>query len=304
MTKRSWTMPRGLFRAVRQGRGDLSRSWHADGRWIEIPVPGTETVRLHVVSVGAGPDLLLLHGYVQASWCWRHNIAALAEHFTVHSVCALGFGWSDKPQDAGYRLADRGDRTLLLMDALGIDTAHMCGNSIGGALALHLAATRPQRVGKVVLVNPATPGRYPMAALATMMRPKWRVPFGAIPGVGAVLWVGLQTAAYRRAEVDQEYMDSFLKPLAADGALDAALSVARFYNRDLAALDKRLGDVQSSCLTVLGDHDLVMPPSVSRRLVDRLADSNLYIFKDSAHCPHEEEPQLFNAVVADFLLAD
>jgi pimeloyl-ACP methyl ester carboxylesterase len=302
--KRSWAMPPGLFRAVRRHRGDLRHSWHPDGRWVQIDDPATGPVLIHIVSAGSGPDLILLHGYVQSCWCWRHNITALAEHFTVHGVCALGFGWSEKPPEAGYRLADRADRTTRLMDVLQIETAHMCGNSLGGALALHLAATRPDRVGKVVLVNPASPGRYPMAGLATLMRPQWRHAFSSLPGVGAGLWLGLQAAAYRGVNVDEAYMRNFLAPLADDGAIEAALTVARFYNRDLNALRRRLTEVRSPSLLVLGSHDLVMPPSVSGRIADLLTANEVSVFEQSAHCPHEEEPRRFNDEVATFLRAN
>ena len=305
MLRRNWRMPPGLFRAVRRHKQDMLTSWHPAGRWIEVSGdgPGTPPVRLHVVSQGQGPDVLLLHGYVQSSWCWRHNLAALAEQFTVHAVCALGFGWSDKPRHVSYRVAARALRTLEVMDRLAIERAHLVGNSLGGRGFIRQAATAAQRVGKVVLVNPAVAGRYPMALVARAMHPRWRRAFAA-PGLDAGFWLGLRAAAYHGADVDEEYMRRFLGPLAEPGAIEAALAVARFYNQDMASNRRRLEQVQAPALTIVGKHDRIVPPRVTERFGQRLPGRLVSVFEHSAHCPHEEQPERFNAEIAGFLRGD
>lgn len=257
-------------------------------------------IQVHCVTAGTGPDVVLLHGYVQSSWCWRHNIDVLARQFRVTAVCALGLGWSDKPLHASYRLAARSERTLQLLDALGIERAHMVGNSLGGALAMHLAQNSPSRVGKVVLVNPAVAGHYPMAWLARTMRPRWRRAFRA-PGVSAGFWLGLRVAAYHRVDVDETYMRHFLGPLAQPGAVEAALLVARYYARDLALVSDRLHDLHAPLHLVIGKHDRIVPATVTRALGERLPGAAVATFEHSAHCPHEEEPERFNANISAFL---
>lgn len=250
--------------------------------------------------MGQGPDVLLLHGFVQASWAWRHNIEALSAHFTVHALCLPGFGWSDKPKAASFRLAEQARRVLLWMTHMNISRADLVGNSLGGALALQLAALEPDRVRRMVLVNPAGAGSYPMAWLARMQLPAW-APALALPGIPFGLKLGLRYGAYRKLPVDDDYMSHFLAPLGTHGAAHAALSVAQSYNADLSALERRIGGILQPTLIVRGGADRVMPDRIVTRIAEQLPHSRLVRFSESGHCPMEEEPGRFNRVCAGFL---
>lgn len=282
---------------VAAGSGE---SWHPAGGYVRIPDPDAGSIGVHSVSVGAGPDVVLLHGFVQASWCWRDVLEPLAERFAVHAVCVPGFGWSDKPRRASYRLAAQARRLLAWFDQRGIDVASVIGCSLGGALALELALLQPARVGALVLVNPAGAGRYPMAALASLQHEAF-APLLRLPGVPAGLQLGLRVAAYAQLPIDAHYMAHFMAPLRTDGAGAAALSVARRFNADLRALDQRLPEVAAPTLVVRGGRDRVIPERVVTRVAERLPHARLLRYAEAAHCPMEEEPARFAADVRDFL---
>ena len=275
-------------------------SWHDAGHHIRIPDPAAGTLAMHAVTLGKGPDLLLLHGFVQASWAWRHNLDALAEHFTVHALCVPGFGWSDKPERSSFRLIDQARRVLTWMDCMAIERAHLVGNSLGAALALQIAALAPDCVDRLALVNPAGVGNYPMAWLARLQRRAW-APLLALPGVPFGLKLGLRYAAYAKLPIDDAYMAHFLAPLGTPGASTAALAVARHYNADLAALDRRLRGILHPTLILRGGADRVMPEAVVWRVANGLHDARVERFEGSGHCPMEEEPARFNRILLAFL---
>ncbi len=272
-------------------------SWHPLGRWLALPsLPG----RVHVVTLGAGPHVVLLHGFLQSSWAWRLNVEALAQHFTVHAICLPGAGWSDKPA-VHYDLARQAARVLELFDLLGIDKAHLIGNSLGGALALRLALDRPQRVQRLVLVAPAGPGVYPATLAASLQHPVV-APLVQLPGVTHALKLALQWGAYPLMKVDDAVMHKFMKPLRAPGGAKAALSMARTFPRDIKALECSLGQVTQAALLIWGECDRVVPLQAVLRVQRGLPHARLEKFDCSGHCPMEEEPERFNREVTAFLL--
>lgn len=281
---------------------DLSQSWHPQGRFHELPALG----RLHVVSLGqqhaARGHVLLLHGFVQASWAWRFNVEALAEHFAVHAICLPGFGWSCKPRATSYRLVAQAERIVQLCDLLGIACAHVVGNSLGGSLALQLALLQPQRFERLVLVNPAGSDLGVFNALLAVQIAAWE-PLLHLPGIKSLLGLGLRHVAYAGVTVDQQFVQSFFAPMDAAGAKYAALQVAGHFGRDLAALEARLGDITHQTLVCWGQSDGIVPRSTVERTVRGLRQARLEVFDCSGHCPMEEEPRRFNREVVQFLRA-
>lgn len=290
----------------RQARtnGQLQPSWHPLGRWLAVAGVG----RVHVVSVpcrdphaSAQPrDVLLIHGYLQSSWTWRENLEALAAKLDVHAVCVPGFGWSDKPRTLRYALPEQAARLWQVLDVLGVQRAHLVGNSLGGATALQMTLQAPNRVGRLVLVNPAGHGLYPMAALASLQH-ELAEPLLHLPGIPSLIRLGLRHGAYANLDVDAAFLQRFLQPLHTAGAKRAALQVARHFNRDLRLLDRRLGEVRAPALLLWGQGDRVVPLAAVQRLVRALVDARLELYDCSGHCPMEEEPQRFNRETLAFL---
>ncbi len=274
--------------------------WHPAGQL--VPVAGFGN--LHVVSLPGpaptAPVAVLLHGFLQSSWTWRHNLAALAAQFTVHAVCLPGFGWSDKPAQQSYRQSHQAERIVALLEVLGVTQAHLIGNSLGAALSLHLALVAPARVGKLVLVNPAASdlGLWSAAVAAHQapLQPLWH-----LPGMRRLFGLGLRHVAYASVPIDQAFVDQWFANLDTPGAKRAATQVLRHYGKDLRALEARLPDIVHPALVLWGQSDRIVPRATAESLARRLGDGRLEIFDCSGHCPMEEEPALFNREVLRFL---
>src|SRR3954469_20051701 len=134
----------GLFR-LPSGRPPLLKIHH-------VPVG---KLKISTLTMGEGPDMLLLHGLGGAKSSFFDTAAALSRDYRVHALDLPGFGGSSKPAFAPYG-ADFAARAVIgTMDALGIDRAHLVGNSMGGRVAIEVGLTRPDRVGGIALLSPA-----------------------------------------------------------------------------------------------------------------------------------------------------
>lgn len=291
-------------------RLQMDRSWHPQGRWLDVPGFG----QVHAISLprlsdgepAAGPGhprhVVLLHGFLQSSWTWRHNLEALQSEFHVHALCLPGFGWSDKPRSVTYRLAAQAERVQSVLQLLRAEDCHLIGNSLGGSLALQVQLRNPVPRRRLMLVNPATAGRYPMTALASLQH-EFLEPLMHLPGVHFGLGMGLRLGAYVELAKSRDFVHNFLAPLETPGARRAALNVGRYFNRDLAALEQRLPDIAAPVLLLWGQGDRVVPLSSVLRLEKSLADARLEVYGSSGHCPMEEEPERFNREAIAFLTA-
>ncbi|MBW3537923.1 alpha/beta hydrolase [Candidatus Parcubacteria bacterium] len=115
--------------------------------------------RLHTVSSGEGPPVVLLHGLTGSSSYWCKLAPQLALTRRVVALDLLGFGRSPKPRDVGYTLADHTASVAATLDGLKLpEPLVLVGHSLGALIALHYAAVYPRQVARLVLVAPPVYG--------------------------------------------------------------------------------------------------------------------------------------------------
>jgi pimeloyl-ACP methyl ester carboxylesterase len=124
----------------------------------------TGQVRLHAVTGGEGPPLLLVHGWPQTWYAWRMLMPALARDFSVVAVDQRGIGLSGKPRD-GYDTATLASDLVLLMDALGHQRFALYGTDVGMPIAYAVAADYRDRVDRLVVSEAPLPGISPSPPL-------------------------------------------------------------------------------------------------------------------------------------------
>ncbi len=121
-------------------------------RWITL-----DGARMRYLYAGSGPALLLVHGLLGYSFSWRFSIPTLAQHATVYAVDLLGTGFSDRPPDLDCSFRASAQRLLRFMDTTGIANCDLLGTSHGGAVSMMLAALAPERIRRLILVDPVNP---------------------------------------------------------------------------------------------------------------------------------------------------
>jgi pimeloyl-ACP methyl ester carboxylesterase len=127
------------------------------GAWLraaglEARVETVEGLRIRYVMAGKGPAVVLLHGFASSIYTWKDVLPGLARTRTVVALDFPGFGESDQPADLGFSVLPKVVRGL--MDTLGVGSATVVGNSLGGAVATVLAAESPERVGALCSSTP------------------------------------------------------------------------------------------------------------------------------------------------------
>jgi len=262
---------------------------------------------IFVVEVGEGPPLLMLHGGGPGATGmsnFSRNIPTLADRFRVIAPDMPGYGRSSKGLDRKDPFGELARAMLGLMDELGLDKAHVLGNSLGGACGLRMALEAPDHVDRLVLLGPG--------GIDTSRRPPTE---------------GLQHLLdyYSGEGPTREKFESFLrKDLVFDGAaLPDALIATRYTAsidpevvanpplvrpKDLSdaraldlTLDPRLSGLQTPTLVLWGVEDRVNPASGGRSLQERMPNCDLYLFSRTGHWVQWERAAQFNAATIAFL---
>jgi pimeloyl-ACP methyl ester carboxylesterase len=152
----------------------------------------TGELRLHAVTGGQGPPLLLVHGWPQSWYAWRMLMPTLARAFSVVAVDQRGIGLSDKSRD-GYDTATLARDLVALMDALGHQRFALYGTDVGMPIAYALAADHRDRVGRLVVSEAPLPGISPSPPLflpPQLNERLWHLAFNQLPKINEQLVSG------------------------------------------------------------------------------------------------------------------
>lgn len=132
--------------------------WERSGAGLEastINVGELDIAYLHNRKTNNGDTVVLVHGFAANKDNWTRMAGKLTDEFNVYAIDLPGHGDSSKPMDLGYRLEQQVSHLARILKALNIETMHMMGNSMGGAITALYAATYPEQIKTAVLFNPA-----------------------------------------------------------------------------------------------------------------------------------------------------
>ncbi len=275
-------------------------------------------VRLHYVSRGDGPLVLLLHGFPDFWYGWRHQLAPLARSgFRAVAVDLRGYNLSQRPARVAAYVLDRlaGDVVGLAV-ALGGGRAHVVGHDWGGAIAWRVATRHPDVVDRLAILNAPHPRRFaellqtPAQALRSWYAGAVQVP--AVPELllaarGRALLHATWTAMHRRpgaftAEDHARYDAAFASP----GALRAALAYYRAaarHARDTLGRDVSARDdvVRAPTLVVWGDEDPALVRANAEGLERWVPDLRVERVPGAGHFVQADAPESVNDALRRFL---
>jgi pimeloyl-ACP methyl ester carboxylesterase len=234
---------------------------------------------------------------------WKKNIDALAEKFKVYAVDLWGWGYSERLKEKEYSFERYGKQTVGFMDALNIKKATLAGQSMGGGISVYVAAHYPERVDRLILVDPAVIP-YPMTTIGKI----YQFPFigefmNAIPG-DALMKNNIKTIwFYDKNKVTEEYCKEVLQPLCIKGSYAGTMFILRNVLKEpyVESEANLLAKMSIPTLIIHGREDKAIPLDRSKRLNDLWKGSKLVIFDKAGHSPHEEYPEKFNKLAIGFL---
>ena len=259
---------------------------------------------------GSGQAVVMLHGGgpgASGVSNYSRNIDALAEGFRVIVPDMPGYGRSAKGVNRSDPFGYLADMIRGLLDELDIDTAHLVGNSYGGAAALRLALDTPGRVGKLVLMGPGGIGTtrgLPTAGLKSLLSY-----YGGDGPSRDKLEEFVRTYLVYEGDsvpddlIDLRYQASIDPEVIADPPLRRPSGLRTLWRMDLTR-DRRLAGLRTPTLVLWGRDDKVNRPSGGPMLVNLLPNAELVMTSHTGHWMQWERAELFNELVTEFLGAD
>jgi pimeloyl-ACP methyl ester carboxylesterase len=278
--------------------------------WTEI-----DGLRIHYSQAGQGRPLLLLHGLLGGSFCWRFNIEALAEKHSVYAVDLPGSGLSDAPPNTDCSMQAQVSRLLEFISKMELRELSVIASSWGGAVALLLAAMDAQptetgngepqssRIHSLVLCAPVNPwssfgqGRikfFKSLVGGALLRMMW-------PICRPVQAIALNRMYGDPARIAPGSLDGYVSMILRPARARNALNVLRHWHQDVELLQRHIGEVKAPSLLVWGTKDGAVDIRSAEMLRQALPACELALFPGAGHLPFEEVPGEFNNRILEFL---
>ena len=193
----------------------------------------TNGIRMHYVTQGEGPLVVLLHGFPEFWYSWRHQITALSKHFRVVAPDMRGYNDTDKPEGVeAYHISQLVADVAGLIESLGEKKAVVAGHDWGGGVAWAVALYRPDVVEKLIILNAPHLGVFQQHILKNPMQSmrSWYMFFFQIRGVPERFLSLNDYAFVRRAfagVLDDAEIDKYVEAIAKPGALTGGINYYR-----------------------------------------------------------------------------
>jgi len=263
--------------------------------------------RISTLTMGQGPDVLLLHGLGGTRASLFETAAELSRSYRVHAPDLPGFGSSGKPTLGAYNARWFAEIMLGLLDQLEVDRTHVVGNSMGGRIAIELGLVAPERIRALGLLCPAVAwlkrGLHP---IVRMLRPE----FGLLPHglrrstVAAQFWSLFCDRDLIDPAVLDLVVDEFQRIYHTAGARYALLASARNIYLEApfgrSGFYRRLAELQPPALFVWGSHDWLVPAAFSPHVRKWLPQAEQVTLERCGHVPQVERPEETNRLLLDF----
>lgn len=272
-------------------------------------------IRLHLVEAGPtdGPLTVLLHGFPESSYAWRHQVGPLAAAgLRVVAPDQRGYARSDKPRGIGaYRLDRLAGDVAALVAALGAERARVVGHDWGGAVAWYLAATRPELVERLAILNvphPAVMRRHLLTDPAQLRR-SWYMFFFQLPWLPEWWlrrndWRNL-ARVFRATSRRGTFSDADLARYAEDAARPGALTATiHWYRAALLRPPPRPASwrIRPPTRIVWGAQDTALGRELVAPSAALCAEADVAWIEEAGHWVQHEEPERVNALLAEHLL--
>jgi pimeloyl-ACP methyl ester carboxylesterase len=268
-------------------------------------------VRLHWVEAGAGRPVLLLHGFPQCWWMWRHQMQPLADAgFRVIAPDLRGYNLSDKPSGvSAYRMENLVADVEGLIRQTGLKRAHVVGHDWGGLIAWWLAMLSPDRVERLAILNAPHPAAFRREIrMPDQMLRSWyaaAVQLPVLPEIAirrddfALLESAFRASTVRPGAITDEDIRRYKEAAARPGALTAMLNYYRAAARRPNPDTRR---IEHPVLLIWGEQDQALTIRMTHGLEEWVPNLRIVRLPEASHWVAEEAPERVTALLTDFLI--
>jgi len=260
-------------------------------------VHATDGTRIHyeVTGKSGATPVLMIQGLGASKNAWNLQRIAMATRFRIISFDNRGAGRSDKPEEP-FTLEQMADDAIAVLDAAGIDTAHVVGASMGGVISQIVAVKFPHRVRSLTLVCTAC-RNHPWRQELLQTWAKTAADKGMIEvGKVAAQWV-MSPRSFRRLVPAFTWMG----PLAALRPRHSFVSQIDAILNTREDLVDQLSTITAPTMVIVGNQDILTPRGDSEEIAERIPNAELVVIAGAAHGLMMEHSSTFNRILIEFL---
>jgi len=269
-------------------------------------------VTLHYAAAGSVKPVILLHGFPEFWYGWKHQIGPLADSgFRIIAPDQRGYNTSDKPKEvSAYNLDVLAGDVVGLMDSLGIERAAVVGHDWGGIVAWWVAARHAERVERLVVLNAPHPvafQRYIRTSPRQLLK-SWYTFFFQLPWLPEAAarrgnWSGLTeafTGSSRPGTFGEADLEEYRKAWSEPGAITAMIN---WYRAAMRSGPDQSGDmrVHVPTLVIWGAKDTALERGLAQVSVEQCDQGQVEYIEEASHWVQHEEPERVNRLLIDFL---
>lgn len=275
----------------------------------------TNQVKLHYVTQGEGPLMLMLHGFPEFWYSWRHQIPEFAQVYKVVAVDLRGYNESDKPKElSAYSIKELILDIKGLIEGLGYDECVLVGHDWGGFIAWNFAYRYPQMLSKLIVLNLPHPTKFKQG-LGTIQQllKSWYIFFFQLPFLPELY---LQADDYRtvgeaftkmainKNTFSEADLNAYKDAAAKRGALTAMVNYYRNLFPSLFATQQTQGLLNVPTLMIWGENDLALGQELTYGTEEYVRDFQIRYIPNCSHWVQQECPELVNQYIWEFLNAE
>lgn len=271
----------------------------------------TNGVKLHYVTQGNGALILMLHGFPEFWYSWRHQIPAFAADYKVVAPDLRGYNDSDKPKEQLAYVMDEFIKDIEgVITGLGYDKCVLVGHDWGGAIAWHFAYSRPQMVEKLIVLNIPHPAKMAegLRTPQQLLR-SWYMFLFQLPEIPEAL---IQASDYQLIETmitagvvnksafTKTDIDAYKDAVAKRGALTAMLNYYRNIPQQ-RMLNTDWSILEVPTLMIWGESDVALGKELTNNTEAYVRNLQIKYIPNCSHWVQQEQPQLVNRYMREFL---
>ncbi|MDY6781734.1 MAG: alpha/beta hydrolase [Cyanobacteriota bacterium] len=282
-----------------------------EGSW-KHELIATNGVQLHYVTQGEGPLMLLLHGFPEFWYSWRHQIPEFAVDYKVVALDLRGYNESEKPKNVeAYRMQELIRDVEGVIVGLGYESCVLVGHDWGGAIAWSFAYEHPQRVDKLIVMNLPHPAllseglwKHPQQLLRSWyiflfqlpLLPEWILQWNDYDAIAATFEkMAVDKTAFTTADLDA-FKSAAAKP-------DAITAMMNYYRNVFQGLMQprswRILEVPT--LMIWGEEDAALGKELTYGTEAYVRDFQIRYIPNCSHWVQQEQPQLVNQYMREFI---
>ena len=248
------------------------------------------------VDEGAGPAVVLLHGFPTSSYLWRRFVPLLSTRMRVIAPDMLGYGESEKPAGADLTMRAQAGYVGELLARLGIEEFAVVGHDLGGAVAQMLALEG--RVPTMVLLDSVCFDAWPIEGVRMLQAatPEQRTP----EFVEGVIRLTFDLGASHREFLDESAIGSYLRPWMEDPAAFFR-AVEAIDGLGVAGREAELAALETPTLLIWGEDDPFIPPDLGERLGELLSGGTVALLPGCSHFVTEDAGPTVEQLMYEFL---